>query len=177
MDTAVAARLARSLMNQHGLGHWAFEFDRAKVRAGICCHGQRVISLSEPLTRVHTEAVVRNTILHEIAHGLVGGGHGHDAVWRAKARSIGCDGKRCYDPKKVGTVEYLWVGTCSNGHTSGQHRAPLRVHSCPKCSRKFNFDHRFNWKKNGRKVPLSQMTVRYQKEFLSLEIRSQKISA
>ena len=33
---------------------------------------------------------IRDTILHEIAHALVGPCHGHDAVWRQKAREIGC---------------------------------------------------------------------------------------
>ena len=36
---------------------------------------------------------VKNTLLHEIAHALVGPGHRHNRVWRQKAREIGCDAK------------------------------------------------------------------------------------
>ncbi len=40
---------------------------------------------------------VKDTILHEIAHALVGKAHHHDDVWRAKALEIGCSGRRCHD--------------------------------------------------------------------------------
>ena len=42
-----------------------------------------------------TEENVKNTLLHEIAHALAGHEHNHDEVWKATARSIGCDGCRC----------------------------------------------------------------------------------
>ena len=38
---------------------------------------------------------VRDTILHEIAHALVGPGHGHDAVWKRKCREVGARPERC----------------------------------------------------------------------------------
>ena len=42
------------------------------------------------------DAEIEDTLLHEIAHALVGRRHHHDAVWRAKAREIGCTGQRCH---------------------------------------------------------------------------------
>ena len=36
-----------------------------------------------------------DTILHEMAHALVGQVHGHDAVWQAQV--LGCSGRRCHD--------------------------------------------------------------------------------
>lgn len=86
------ASLAGHLMNEHGLGHVPFQFDNAKRRIG-CCHfrgGKPVlISLSAALTAVNTIERMEQTILHEIAHGLVGIAHQHDAVWERKAREIG----------------------------------------------------------------------------------------
>ena len=83
VDLDDAARMARALMAEHGLRGWSLVFDRAKRRAGICRYDQRVIGLSAPLTALHGEADVRDTVLHEIAHALVGARHGHDATWRA----------------------------------------------------------------------------------------------
>lgn len=115
MDHALA--MARRLMADHELHGWTVVADRAKTRAGVCRFGKRQIGLSRPLTELHSEEEVRDTILHEIAHALVGPEHGHDRVWRAKARAIGSSGERCVSldaPRVVGD----WVGTCPAGHTS-----------------------------------------------------------
>ena len=37
---------------------------------------------------------VRDTILHEVAHALVGPGHGHDTVWKATAAQVGARPQR-----------------------------------------------------------------------------------
>ena len=75
---------------------------------------KRTIFLSAPLTRaVKDDAAVENTILHEIAHALVGRGHGHDYVWRSKALEIGCDGERCHSHEKdIENVRYKYLATC-----------------------------------------------------------------
>jgi len=90
VDLEDARRLATELMTRHGLAGWRFELDRAKRRAGICRHQQRTIGLSAPLTRLHPEAEVRDTILHEIAHALAGPRAGHGPAWVATALRIGC---------------------------------------------------------------------------------------
>ena len=38
---------------------------------------------------------VKDTLLHEIAHALVGSQHQHNTTWRDKAIEIGCKGNRC----------------------------------------------------------------------------------
>lgn len=87
----------RKLMEQHGLlvKGWKFEWSNKKRSYGTCNYGLRTISLSTYLTIACTKEQVINTILHEIAHALVGSGHNHDDVWRRKAIEIGCDGQRC----------------------------------------------------------------------------------
>ncbi|HQK32467.1 MAG TPA: SprT-like domain-containing protein, partial [Phycicoccus sp.] len=74
MDQALG--LARRLMFEHDLTGWTVVADRAKTRAGVCRFAKRQIGLSRPLTELHSEAEVRDTILHEIAHALVGPEHG-----------------------------------------------------------------------------------------------------
>lgn len=89
MNIEAAENLARELMNDHGLEDWTFGWDRATSRYGMTSYARKHISLSKSLTNVREESDVRNTLLHEIAHALVGAGHGHGPAWRAKAHSLG----------------------------------------------------------------------------------------
>src|SRR5690242_13087862 len=77
-----ARRLACELLDVHGLEGWSFAFNRSKRDLGICRFGPRLIELSVHFVERNAGKVVRDTLLHEIAHALVGPGHGHDAVWR-----------------------------------------------------------------------------------------------
>ena len=86
MDLRDAYAMAEYLLEVHGLDDWQVSYDNAKRRAGICKFAELTLGLSAPLTAVHTEDDVRDTILHEIAHALVGPAHGHDATWLAMAR-------------------------------------------------------------------------------------------
>jgi hypothetical protein len=74
--------LARLEMDKNGLLDWRLELDFAKV-----------------------------TILHEIAHALVGPKHGHDKFWKLKARELGCSAKRCHS---LEFSKYKWVRFCPN---------------------------------------------------------------
>lgn len=151
IDHALA--LARRLMTEHQLHGWTVVADRAKTRAGVCRFATRQIGLSRPLTELHSEEEVRDTILHEIAHALVGPDHGHDRVWRAKAREIGSSGERCLS-SAAPLVRGAWEGTCSAGHRSTRHKAPTRVMTCGRCSRRFDVRHLIRWTYNGAVVPM-----------------------
>jgi hypothetical protein len=153
VDLKDAARLGRVLLDEHGLHDWNLVFDRAKRRAGVCRPGRREIGLSGPLTAIHPEAEVRDTILHEIAHALVGPQHGHDEVWRATAMRIGCSGQRC-SSADAPQVEGDWVGTCPAGHRRTRHRRPQRVMACGTCSSTFDVAHLVTWTYRGQPAPM-----------------------
>lgn len=153
MQAERARELAVRLMSSHGLQDWTLVFDNARTRAGVCRAARREIGLSRVLTALHDEAEVLDTILHEIAHALVGPAHGHDAIWRAKARQIGCTGQRCV-PAEAARAPAAWEGTCPRGHLTTRHRAPTRVQSCKRCSRSFDPDAVFTWTLRGRQVPM-----------------------
>ena len=112
-----ARGLAAELFAKHNIGDWRFAFDRATRRAGSCCHTNRTITLAREFARQAPDEELRETLLHEIAHALVGPRHSHDAVWRAKALAIGCSGQRCHGisftpPRYVVTCEnHCWAGT------------------------------------------------------------------
>ncbi|MGZ4457841.1 MAG: SprT-like domain-containing protein [Nocardioidaceae bacterium] len=165
MDLEDAYTLATQLLDKHGLDGWRVEFDNAKRRAGVCRHGRRTIGLSMALTRLHPAAEVRETILHEIAHALVGAQHGHDAVWVAKAREIGGKGERCV-PSDAPTVAAPWLGVCPAGHVKERHRRPERVQSCGRCSATFSREHLLEWTYDGRPA---QMHPNYVAELRALE--------
>lgn len=113
MDLNRAERIAIDLMLHHGLSYWGFKFDNPLRRLGMCSHKQRIISLGRHATTVNSEEQVVNTILHEIAHALVGGKHNHDGVWQAKCLEIGGDGQRCSDITLKATPKYkISCGTC-----------------------------------------------------------------
>lgn len=154
MDLRAALALADSLLAEHGLHDWTATLDRAKTRAGACRFASRQVSLSGPLTRLHSEREVRDTILHEIAHALVGPGHQHDAVWRATAMRIGCSGERCVSPDAP-RVQGDWVGTCPAGHQRHRHRRPQRPQSCARCHPTFDARHLLTWTFRGRRVRMS----------------------
>ncbi|WNN94798.1 SprT-like protease [Streptomyces phage Phredrick] len=141
MDLFNAERQAKLLMAAHGLidKGWRFEWDNAARRFGQCRYSTKTISMSRQLTVQRSADAVRNTMLHEIAHALTPGS-GHNAIWRAKAISIGCDGRRCSDDKVE--VDYKYVAKCPNGHISKKYlrkpRAFARPRSCGTCSPVYN---------------------------------------
>lgn len=155
MEIPAALTLGRRLLREHGLGEWSVRTDRAKTRAGVCRFGTHTISLSADLIRLHDESEVRDTILHEIAHALVGPFHGHDEVWRARAVEIGCSGERAVSPGAP-RVEGPWRGVCPLGHVATRHRRPTRVLSCTQCSRTFDGGSVLTWTYRGRRVAMGQ---------------------
>lgn len=162
--------LARSLMAQHGLTDWTFGWSRAKTICGQTNYTRRTIVLSTYYVSHNTEAKVRNTILHEITHVLVGPKHGHDSVWKWKAREIGCDGLRCTAAEMP---KGEWEPVCPEGcvTTTRFHRAPLRVRACNRHGGTFRPEYVTKWAKGGVIVPLGQMPVRYVTEAARLRAK------
>lgn len=135
MNLRDARDLALRLMAEHGLAGWTFVWDSAIRRLGQCDFKRRRISLSIQPAELRPISEVRNTILHEIAHALVGEYHGHDSTWRAMAIRIGCDGRRC--SASSFTVPRKWTAlcptkTCPNYGVLGKsHRRRKLI--CRKC--------------------------------------------
>lgn len=120
-----ARLLALKLMVQHGLSEWTFAFNRRKRALGLCKFGARIIELSIYLVDRNEQEEVRETILHEIAHALVGPEHGHDAVWQAKAIEIGAKPQRC---GQADMPEGQWRADCKGcGKVYSRHRRPKRL--------------------------------------------------
>lgn len=117
MDTNDAYRLGRNLMTLHGLEDWKLQYDQASKRAGRTVHGSKTIQLSRSLVKLFSEEEIKETLLHEISHALVGPGHGHNETWRNRYLSIGGNGKSRYTPseavKEAERARAKYVATCS----------------------------------------------------------------
>lgn len=126
-------QLGYELLARHGLAGWSFGFNRRKRSLGVCLFEHRTIELSVYLLVRNPHDEVLDTILHEIAHALVGPGHGHDAVWKQKCIEIGAKPIRC------GQAEMplgRWRARCGQcGQDFHRHRKPgkLRGWFCRGC--------------------------------------------
>ncbi|GIF23732.1 putative SprT family Zn-dependent metalloprotease [Actinoplanes tereljensis] len=153
MDLTEAGQLAAGLMARHRLTGWRLVFDSAKTRAGVCRYDRKEIGLSGPLISLYDVDRVTDIVLHEIAHALAGPRHGHDRVWKATARRIGCSGERCV-PADAPGVDGPWVGVCPAGHRTTAHRRPIRVKSCRDCATGFDASAIYTWSYLGEAVPM-----------------------
>lgn len=131
------ARYAQQMLRQHGLARWSFQFDAGTRRAGSCQYDTRVITLSTEYARYLAcrsgkalNAEIQDTLLHEIAHALVGKQHNHDAVWQAKAREIGCSSARCHD---VRFTPPRYIMKCANGCWVATAERRRRNLVCSRC--------------------------------------------
>ena len=134
---AYALDLGAALFQEHGLKGWRLTLDHARRRAGQCDYRTKTISLSRHYVRYAEKAHIKDTILHEIAHALVGPHHGHDAIWRQKAREIGCTATRCH------TLEFStarWVMRCPKGcFEVARHRRKSNM-VCATCKSRVTYE-------------------------------------
>lgn len=142
--------LAHDLMTEHGLvaDGWTFDFNQRKTSCGLCSYSKKEITLSVHYIGKVDIDTTKNTILHEIAHALVGSGHGHDNIWRRKAIEIGCTGNRTANTSVQ--VEGKYVATCpSCGIVVYKHRKPKNDCSCAKCCpTRYNSKYKFTYELN-----------------------------
>ena len=94
MAKATLSRLAKQYPSLEG---WSFRWNTRKTALGICAFGDRTIQLSRTWTEACDEAMVRDTILHEIAHVLAGPMENHGSVWKSFCRAIGANPQRLAD--------------------------------------------------------------------------------
>ena len=129
--------LANALIKRHqadsGLAKdWRFGFDLAPSRAGACKYGERRIDLSVSFCLSASRTGIIDTVLHEIAHAIVGKAHNHDAVWVTKAIEIGCTGKRTHSIRHTAA---RWIGKCGCGRPWHRQRLSPKVAKGARCSR------------------------------------------
>jgi SprT protein len=129
------ARYARGLMNEHGLGHWSFGFDKARNRFGCCNYTLRTITLSEHIVGVNTLDRCIETVQHEVAHALAGYDAAHGPVWKTHARAVGlANPKRCCSVADVAAVAKYrgFCSGCGDEPMAVRQQAPTTPFTCRK---------------------------------------------
>ncbi|MGC5617598.1 SprT-like domain-containing protein [Georgenia sp. Z1491] len=119
-------------MAEHGLRGWTVALDRAVRRAGATHFHDRRITLSRHLVELYTEDEVRDVVLHEIAHALVGPRVGHGPRWRAAVVRIGGSPRRTTAPDSP-SVPAPWSGRCPAGHLHQRYQRPRATYLCRRC--------------------------------------------
>lgn len=128
-----ARQLALQLLATHGLHDWSFAFNRRKRAMGFCRYDIRTIELSIYFVERNGHDLIRDTLLHEIAHALVGPDHGHDAVWKRQCLAIGAKPVRCSHADMPAGRWHAQCGCC--GSRYHRHRKPKRLQGwyCRSC--------------------------------------------
>lgn len=125
------------MMTQHGLEGWTFSTNARKRTLGLCFSHLKLIELSIHFIEHNEPTVVRETILHEIAHALVGSGHGHDEVWMEMADKLGCQARR--KSKGAYMPPGPWQALCGGcNQMFSRHRRPKYISgvNCKACGPK-----------------------------------------
>lgn len=121
-----AEQLARALMQQHGIAAkgWTFQWSHGKRRMGETRIQQtrdprtgkvvkhKLIRLSKHLVAMNPQSIVRDVILHEIAHAFAGIQNGHNQVWKAACIKVGAKPQRLAD-ETVEVVQSRYAIVCN----------------------------------------------------------------
>lgn len=142
MNLGKARDLALRLMDQHGLLEkgWRFSFDGAHRRSGCLSRRKRRLRLSAPITFLNGVRVVRNAILHQIAHALIRTKRFHGPRWRGTALSIGwvppsAPEPNSLEPKRVPYQFLLTCPICEQYFTRDRRNAKKKLY-CSRCSKR-----------------------------------------
>lgn len=145
-DRAMCVRgLARAMLASYGLKDWTFTFNRRKTEMGLCLYCPKRIELSVYFIELNNDEAIRETLLHEIAHALVGPGHGHDNFWKQQCLKIGAKPERL--GYAVSMPEGPWRAQCGYcGMLHHKHRKPKHMIGwfCSSCGRDRG---RLTWKR------------------------------
>jgi hypothetical protein len=88
--------LINNLLLKYNLRDTRVEFREHHGALGKCVNNGEIISIQINHAINDDMNEIKNTILHEIAHALVGNEYGHNIVWQNKAKELGVTGVERY---------------------------------------------------------------------------------
>ena len=120
MEIEQAIILIEENFKKFNLKDWSYKFNNSKRRVGVCKYNKKCIEFSRWFVEGNEQTFFIDTLLHEIAHAVVGINHNHNKVWRMKAVEIGCSGER----------------VCKN---TTNKPAGRYIYCCPNCKKQYHF--------------------------------------
>jgi predicted metal-dependent peptidase len=100
------------LLHHHNLHDWKLVGRTLEDRVfGSCDFNTKTILINKKVFYILNFDMLKDIILHEIAHALAGAEHAHDETWKAKALEIGSLGRIEYIVKKLIKVDddKFWI--------------------------------------------------------------------
>lgn len=95
MEKILHAKFAELKAEYDVLAGWRL-FINPRLRAimGKCSYHTKTVHIAKWILGAVDEAEIMDTLLHEVAHAIVGHEAGHGPKWKAQARKIGGRGNR-----------------------------------------------------------------------------------
>lgn len=93
MDRTKAVQVTKELLDKHGLTDYKVRIttdSRANFAGKHYEFPYKMIVLNGLMIDAQPEPEIMNTIWHEVAHAIVGNKEGHNEIWAAKAKELGC---------------------------------------------------------------------------------------
>lgn len=122
------------------LHDWKLKFSNHRRTLGYCDCRKKVISLSLKFMELNPFPVMKETLLHEIAHAVQfreTGVTNHKKGWRERALIVGCEPVRCAAPAGLNIPPGKYVGICTSCElVTHFYRKVNREYFCRICYRK-----------------------------------------
>jgi predicted SprT family Zn-dependent metalloprotease len=120
MTRLEVARRFERLQREHGLEGWKLTISsRIQSSLGLCYYDRREIRLAAWMwSQDLPSRVIKDTLLHEVAHAISGRRAGHGPKWRSVARSLGAvprprNADVPYERSPMGSRGPKYQGVCS----------------------------------------------------------------
>ncbi len=124
------------------LNDWELKFSNQKRHLGYCRPRKKIISISRAFMETNSFPVIRDTLLHEIAHALhflETGKTNHNNGWKKFALKVGCEPKRCATGEGLNMPEGNYVGVCPVcSKATHFYRRVRRSYSCSHCTKSYD---------------------------------------
>lgn len=139
MKEEFVKKLVHFLFKKYNLEGWNFAFDDRKRIIGHCIYSKRTIYLSRNFVRLNNLLHIKATLLHEIAHALVGSGYGHRGLlWKQTCKQLNISSRYYYSNNII--LEYKWKGTCPRCKKEWKRHRRVANGFCPVCNKKIKWE-------------------------------------
>lgn len=134
--------LALELMAQHGLlqAGWVFRFNNRRLLLAFCRKDKRekVIEVSRIYSTHADWESINDTLLHEIAHALVGPEKGHGDEWKEMCFLIGAIPLE-YNNRPINGFWNATCSTCERIYSQFNQPSVVKQYSCVFCKQPLTF--------------------------------------
>ena len=115
MEMSDAKVLGDRYLKEFKLDNWEIGFQNKYDALATCYHAPiQEIKLSKWFVKFNSNDEISKTLLHEIAHALVGSGLGHSRAWSEKAKEIGVINPTEFrDTSTLNRPEPNYTGKCN----------------------------------------------------------------